>query len=555
MLADCPPGAPAPEAKPIIDATACFNALWNNRLYGMYVVEVINGGEDFRFLDFNEAMRAMSPVPAAQMLGKRLREAFSPETAQKHQQRYATCVNSGHIVEFEEKFEQEAINVWWNTSVNPVRNAAGEIYQLIVTVADVTSKRQIETALAESREMLQKIVDAVPSAIFWKDRESRYLGCNRAFFKLTGLSKIEDLLGQNDYALIWKPQAAWFYKCDQRVMLANQAELNIVEPQMQVGGKRAWLRTSKIPLHDEAGKVTGILGVIEDITDHKEAQDKQNRLLAILEATPDIVSVTNAAGTHRYMNRAGQVTFNITDEVVEQLHLKDIMHPDVTERMLQEVLPAAESNGSWRGESMIRDRYGRDVPVSQVIICHKAKDGSIERFSSVMRDISDRKAAEALLKDNAERQKVLNQITAQVRNSLDLDTVIATTLMSVHQGLKLDYCGFAWLDNTAAGLASPWKIVQAIDDTDHGISLGVHSGDRLGLSIQSLINQETTRIDDASQCKNAEHKAFLDRLGICSEILIPIRTDADKTGVIIGYYVQAAHIWSAGEVELLQGRG
>ena len=241
---------------------------------------------------------------------------------------------------------------------------------------------------------------------------------------------------------------------------------------------------------------------------------------------------------------------------VETLHLSDIMHPESVQMLLTEALPIAETKGSWHGEAMIRDCHGRNVPVSHVIICHKSIEGSVLHFSSIMRDISDRKAAEALLRDTAERQAVLNQITSEVRNSLDLDTVISTMLMSVHQGLKLDYCAFAWIDNSTDNQGQPnWEIVQVIDDTDHGIPLGEHPDDRLGLDIHSLINQSLTRVDNASQCKDAEHQAFLRRLGISAEILIPVRTDADKTGVIICCFVHHAHSWSSGEVELLQAVG
>ena len=554
MLAGCPPDASSPAAETIIDATACFKAMWNNRLYGMYVVEVIDKGKDFRFIAFNEALTSISPIPTDQLLGKRLSEALAPAIAQQYQERYAACVNSGHIVEFEEQLSSgKNSEIWWNLSIDPVRNAENEIHQLIVTVADMTDKRQSETELAASREVLQTILDTVPSAIFWKDHDSHYLGCNRSFLETTGLTSTEEIVGKSDHNLVWKEQADWFYEYDQRVMDTNKPTLNMVEPQLQAGGRQAWLRTSRIPLHNAQETVTGVLGIIEDITDRKEAQDKQDRLLAILEATPDIVSVANAEGIHRYLNRAGQLAFDLAAEDVESLHLSSIMHPDTAQMLLEEALPTAKAKGSWHGEAMIRDCRGRDIPVSQVIICHKAIDGSVEHFSSIMRDISDRKAAETLLQDTAERQEVLNQITSQVRNSLDLDTVIATTLMSLHQGLKLDYSAFAWLDNNAE--LPTWSIIQAIDDTDHGIPIGESPDDRLGIDINNLLNKELTRVDDAEQCQNAEHKTFLNRLGICSEILIPIRTDADKTGVIICYYVHEPHTWSTGEVELLEAVG
>jgi two-component system, NtrC family, sensor kinase len=552
MLADRP-AAPI-SAQSIIDPTACFNALWNNQLYGMYVMEVIEGGKDFRFLAFNEVMTEMNLVPTARLLGKRLGETTDAQTAQKYQQRYASCVRSGHIVEFEEKISQETGSIWWNLSIEPVRNAAQEIHQLIITVADITAKRQAEIALQASEQILQQVIDAMPATIIWKDCDSRYLGCNRLFTQIAGVENVADVVGKTDYDMPWKKEESeWFIECDRRIMESDRAELNIIETQLQANNRQAWLSTSKIPMHDYNGQVSGILVVIEDITDRKEIREQQERLLAILEATPDVVGITDAVGNHRYLNRAGQLLFNIAPEKTSQFHLSDITRPDVAHMLIQQALPIAAQKGTWHGESIILDRYGREIPVSQVIICHKTKEGTVAYFSSITRDISDRKVAEALLQETAERQAVLNQITTQVRNSLDLDTVISTTLMSVHQGLKLSYCGFAWLDNDTD--TPTWEIVQAFDDTDCGVPIGEHPNDRLGCDVKRLVNQEITRVDNASTCSNPDHKAFLNRLGICSEILIPIRTDADKTGVIVCYYMNEAHTWSTGEIELLQAVG
>jgi PAS domain S-box-containing protein len=558
MLADCSADASSVSAPPIIDAiidaTACFDALWNNKLYGMYVIEVIEAGKDFRFLAFNEVMSAMSPVPTAQLVGKRLGEALEAEAAQKYRHCYTSCVKSGHIVEFEETFVQESGNVWWNLSIDPVRDTRQEIHQLIVTVADITAKRQVERELQTSRQILQQVIDALPSAVIWKDCDSRYLGSNRLFANIAGVKDVADVIGKTDYDMPWKKEEAdWFRECDQRVMQCDRPELNITEPQQQATGRQAWLSTSKIPMHDFDGTVSGILVIIEDITDRKETQEQQERLLAILEATPDVVGITDAVGNHHYLNRAGQILFNVSLENTRQFHLSDTTRPDIAHMLIQQALPIATQKGTWHGESIILDRYGREIPVSQVIICHKTAEGAVAYFSSITRDISDRKVVETLLQETAERQEVLNQITTQVRNSLDLDTVISTTLMSVHQGLKLNYCGFAWLDNDTD--TPTWEIIQAVDDTDHGVPMGEHPEDRLGLDLERLVNQEITRIDDAQECTDPKHKAFLNRLGIRSEILIPIRTDADKTGVIVCYYINEAHTWSPGETEMLKAVG
>jgi two-component system, NtrC family, sensor kinase len=553
MLADYSASEPAQKAIPVLDAIAFYNALWHSASRSMYVVEVLPD-EGFRFLAFNQAIATASPALVTQLLGKCLAEAFSPELAERYRQHYSYCLRIGQMITFEEPNLDLTSDSWWNLSCYPIKNSAGEIYQLLVMATDVTAKRQTELALEESRRVLQQVIDTMPSVIAWKDRESRYLGGNRAFFDIIGMESAADIIGKDDYDMVWKREEAdWFRECDRRVMGSDCPELNIIEPQRQAGGRQAWLRTSKIPLHDAAGTVTGILCVLEDITDRKESDEQQVRLLAILEATPDVVGITDAVGNHRYLNRAGQLIFNIPPDKTNQFHLSDITRPETAQMLIKEALPTAMKKGSWRGESLIRDCHGRDVPVSQVIICHKAEDGTVAYFSSIMRDISDRKAAEATLQATAERQAVLNQITTKIRNSLDLDTVIATALKALCQGLKLDYCGFAWLDSQSEPFS--WQVVKAIDKTHRSHSLGSHPEDRLGLDIALLVDQRISQVDDASTCQNPAHQAFLNRLGIRSEILIPIRTETHRTGVIIGHHVTQVHPWSTGEVELLQAVG
>ena len=112
---------------------------------------------------------------------------------------------------------------------------------------------------------------------------------------MSGIKNIEDVHGMTDYDMPWKKEEAdFFLECDRRVMGQNKAELNIIEPQLQANGRQAWLDTSKIPLHDEQGKVIGIVAIIEDITEENEAKDEQKRLLTILSATPDVVGIADS---------------------------------------------------------------------------------------------------------------------------------------------------------------------------------------------------------------------------------------------------------------------
>ncbi|MBD2204118.1 response regulator [Calothrix sp. FACHB-1219] len=126
--------------------------------------------------------------------------------------------------------------------------------------------------LSESQQLLDLVMNNIPQSIFWKNRQSVYLGCNQSFAKVAGV-EIQEIVNQTDYELPWtKEEADFFVACDRRVMDSDTAELGIVEPQMQADGKQCWLETSKVPLHDTEGNVMGIMGIFQDITPYKEAE-------------------------------------------------------------------------------------------------------------------------------------------------------------------------------------------------------------------------------------------------------------------------------------------
>ena len=144
--------------------------------------------------------------------------------------------------------------------------------------------QEVVLELRKTQEMLQLVMDNIPQHIFWKDRTSTYLGCNQNFARAAGLDSPQEIIGKTDYDLPWKREESDFFRSvDRRVMDSDQAELNIVEPVRQAGGKEAWVQTNKVPLHDEHGEVFGVLGTYEDITERREAEQKLERYNQQLE--------------------------------------------------------------------------------------------------------------------------------------------------------------------------------------------------------------------------------------------------------------------------------
>jgi PAS domain S-box-containing protein len=150
----------------------------------------------------------------------------------------------------------------------------GKPVRCVGIVQDITERKLAEQQLRQSRQMLQAVLDTIPVRVFWKDRNSVFLGCNQPFALDAGLSSPEQLIGKDDCQMTWGDQAENYRRDDREVMESGVAKVNYEEPQTTPDGRRIWLRTSKIPLMDTEGRIQGVLGVYEDITEQKRAQDE-----------------------------------------------------------------------------------------------------------------------------------------------------------------------------------------------------------------------------------------------------------------------------------------
>lgn len=120
----------------------------------------------------------------------------------------------------------------------------------------------------ERARALGLILNAIPQSVFWKDRDLVYRACNEHFARDAGVP-VEEVAGKTDYDMRWRERADWIRSDDRRVMEADTPEHAVEVPFEAGDGSVSWLRTSKIPLHDDGGSVVGLLGMAEDVTAQK----------------------------------------------------------------------------------------------------------------------------------------------------------------------------------------------------------------------------------------------------------------------------------------------
>ncbi|HYI83172.1 MAG TPA: HWE histidine kinase domain-containing protein, partial [Acetobacteraceae bacterium] len=151
-----------------------------------------------------------------------------------------------------------------------------------------------------------------------------------------------------------------------------------------------------------------------DITARKAAEVRLGRLAAILEATPDLVGIADArTGRATYLNAAFRRALGLSAEADPgAVSVADCHPPEAVRRLAEAALPEAARAGSWVGESVARAAEGRLVPVSQVVLAHRDAAGRIESYSTIMRDLTERRRAEE------ERLLLMREVDHRAKNVL-----------------------------------------------------------------------------------------------------------------------------------------
>lgn len=235
---------------------------------------------------FNESTCRISGLTPEDLYGINNREFTDISTARKMFETFNKAFLTGEPAQLNdyEIIRRDGQKRILELSASLIKDRDGEIIGFRGLVRDVTDKKRSEEKLRKSRMMGQLVMDNIPQFIYWKDESCIYRGCNNNFARVAGVDSPLDIVGKTDYELPWtKEEADRFRGSDLRVMHSGTAEFNNIESQHQADGKQAFLNSNRIPLVDASGRVTGLLGSSEDITERVKAEEELRALNEQLE--------------------------------------------------------------------------------------------------------------------------------------------------------------------------------------------------------------------------------------------------------------------------------
>jgi PAS domain S-box-containing protein/putative nucleotidyltransferase with HDIG domain len=134
-------------------------------------------------------------------------------------------------------------------------------------IQDISSKKSVHNSMLMERDFLKNLLDNIPDAVYFKDKNNRIMKVNKFYIKGTGLRE-EEILGKTDFDFFPYEQAKQMLEDDNYVLLTGKPIVGKIEKTNLPNGDWNQVITTKIPMYDHLGKVIGTMGITRDMTAH-----------------------------------------------------------------------------------------------------------------------------------------------------------------------------------------------------------------------------------------------------------------------------------------------
>ena len=273
-----------------------------------------------------------------------------------------------------------------------------EVLNLICSQAAISLENaQLYQTLYESENKFRRLVEGANDMIWAANSEGIFTYLSPQFQTMFGLP-IDEWIGQSLIKLIHPDDLEKAIAPARLALKQGEKHQNIEFRHLCQDGSYLWVTLNMTPIFDVNGSAIGLQGILRDISDRKNLEKEQTRLLRILEASSDYISTASPDGEITWANQGLCQLVNIKQSSSLAGHqIQDFHSQWALDLLYQKAIPQAIQQGYWTGETAILTPEGQEIPVSQVLMAHKAPTGELEYLSTIMRDISEQKRTEAAL--------------------------------------------------------------------------------------------------------------------------------------------------------------
>ncbi len=354
--------------------------------------------------------------------------AYSPE----YRDAFMACADSdekawetGSMYRVEETVPQQSgPDLIFDVIKVPTFHSDGSRKELVVIARDITEIKRIESMLRNQRDEYQTIFDSVPSIIWYVDGAGNILRANRVAASAVGLT-IHEVTEMSIYDLFPLHEAEKFVADNLEVMRTGEKKLSIVEAYTPPSGETRWAQTDKIPYLDENGDIVGVIVVVQDITERKEAEEavreRERMLRSIATSARDAVIMIDNRGNISFWNEAAFRILGYSAGEVIGKNCHELLAPSRYIDDYRKHFPKFQATGEGPVVGKTQELHalrkdGVEIPIELSLSSVKIKGEWCA--VGIIRDITERKKfEEALGRAIDEKEALLRDLQHRIKNS------------------------------------------------------------------------------------------------------------------------------------------
>ena len=225
---------------------------------------------DKKIIFINKACEKNYNVNLEEVKGKTCEEIFPDKVASVCNKRVKDCLDKLEVCIYEEftRNKSEEVHIF------PIKDENGGTAAIGGVIVNVEEKKRRELQLENQKNILKTIIDSLPEVIFYKDKNSRFIGCNKNFNDYYKRFGVENVIGKTDLEIYPDKEIAEnFIKIDKEIMDSKE-EKYIEGVTLDDNGNRVIEESFKAPVINEKGEVWGIVGLARNITNQKKLEER-----------------------------------------------------------------------------------------------------------------------------------------------------------------------------------------------------------------------------------------------------------------------------------------
>jgi PAS domain S-box-containing protein len=348
------------------------------------------------------------------------------------------ALDNGEKQKFEIKLLNDDKSIVLNETI-AINDVNGNLKEFRTVLTDITEQKITQDALIESQLRLSELIDFLPDATMAINVKGEIIAWNKAIVDMTGFTS-EDMLGKKNYEYslpfygVRKPILIdLVLKCDKKVFEKKYQFINrennafIAETEVNLNGNLHVLWVKAVPLYDQNDDINGAIESIRDITEFKKYQvalkKSEERFRAVAESAADAIVTTDSDGNIIFFNDSLIKIFGYSRNELNGKSLTLFMPKRFKQKYLKE-LQSFKKSGKHKliGKTVNTIGLKKDkteFPFEMSLSAWQSEGRTY--FTSILRDLTERKEAEKQIKKSLEEKEILlREVHHRVKNNMQI---------------------------------------------------------------------------------------------------------------------------------------